>query len=345
MDSEHSAASIQSLIDAFTPREGIPLPGQGRTLERWKLLSNVAAAHGAVAIKLFEAHADALAILAEVEQAIPAPGTNWAVWAAEPPDARVRMSTVPGGHGQAHRALAASAGMAGHAAPVRLHGRKAWCSGANQVSHALLTCWDEAGAARLVAIDLHAPGVTVTTDGWHAVGMRDTCSGDVVMEHCAALCLGGPGAYYDRPGFWQGGAGIAACWYGAAIPLALAVLGIVQCRKDPHAAAHLAAIDGELHAAAALLRETAAWIDDNPAGDAFAAAMRVRAVVEGAVQRAIHRAGNVLGAGPLCRNDRLARLYADLPVFMRQSHAERDLAALGERLAQGAVDHGFDASL
>ena len=30
----------------------------------------------------------------------------------------------------------------------------------------------------------------------------------------------------------------------------------------------------------------------------------------------------------------LARLSADLPVFLRQSHAERDLAALGEQLAR-----------
>lgn len=345
MDSETSATSTQSQLDALIPRDGIPLPGHGRTLERWKLLSAVAAAHGAVAIKLFEAHADALAILAEVGQAAPAPGTRWAVWAAEPPDARVRMSGIPGGRGQAHHALAASAGMPRHATPVRLHGRKAWCSGASQVSHALLTCWDDAGAARLVVIDVHAPGVTVTADGWHAVGMRDTGSGDVVLEDCAALCLGGPGAYCDRPGFWQGGAGIAACWYGAAIPLALAVRDRVRRGKDPHGAAHLAAIDGDLHAAAALLCETAAWIDAHPATDAFTPAMRVRAVVEAAVQRVIHRAGNVLGAGPLCRNDRLARLYADLPVFMRQSHAERDLAALGERLAEGADEQGFDTSL
>jgi len=31
----------------------------------------------------------------------------------------------------------------------------------------------------------------------------------------------------------------------------------------------------------------------------------------------------------LCRNPRFARAMADLPVYLRQSHAERDLAALG----------------
>jgi hypothetical protein len=47
----------------------------------------------------------------------------------------------------------------------------------------------------------------------------------------------------------------------------------------------------------------------------------------------IDHATRALGAGPLCRNARFARALADLPVFLRQSHAQRDLAALGERLA------------
>ena len=37
-----------------------------------------------------------------------------------------------------------------------------------------------------------------------------------------------------------------------------------------------------------------------------------------------------LGAGPLSRDARHAALTADLPVYLRQSHAEADLAGLGE---------------
>lgn len=345
MDCATPQDHIASLFAALTPAEGIPLPGRGRTLARWQLLSAVAAAHGAVIIKLYEAHADALAILAEVAHATPAGDTTWAIWAAEPPDARVSMAAMPGAPDDAQRRLALQAGMAGPLAPVRLHGRKAWCSGAAAVSHALLTCRDEAGAARLALIDARAPGVTVTGEGWHAAGMRATGSGDVLLDDCAALCIGGPGAYLDRPGFWHGGAGIAACWYGAVTPLARAVRDTVLRHQDPHAAAHLGAIDGELRAAAALLRETADWIDADPAADAFVPAMRVRAVVEAAARRVLHRAGNVLGAGPLCRDPRLAQLYADLPVFLRQSHAERDQAALGARLADDAGGRAFDHAL
>ncbi|BDB26722.1 acyl-CoA dehydrogenase family protein [Cupriavidus sp. P-10] len=351
MDCTPPENRIASLFAALSPREGIPLPGRGQTLARWQLLSAVAATHGAVVIKLFEAHADALAILAEVAHATAAADTTWAIWAAEPPDARVGMTAMPGEPDEAQCRLALQAGkadmagMAGPLTPVRLHGRKAWCSGAAAVSHALLTCRDEAGSARLALIDARAPGVTVTGDGWHAVGMRDTGSGDVLLDDCAALCIGGPGAYIDRPGFWHGGAGIAACWYGAVTPLARAVRDTVQRHQNPHAAAHLGAIDGELRAAAALLRETAAWIDAHPAADAFVPAMRVRAVVEAAARRVMHRAGNVLGAGPLCRDQRLAQLYADLPVFLRQSHAERDQAALGARLADDAGGPAFEHAL
>lgn len=328
-----NALLLDALIAAQADLGGVPFPGEGHTRLRWQRFAAMARDHGAVAIKLFEAHADALAILHEVVGATPDSTSRWAVWAAEPPSARVQAT-----HGVDidTRALAASAG-AIDAPSLVLNGRKAWCSGAGAVTHALLTCHDESGPL-LAAIDMRGPGVTVTADGWHAVGMGATRSGDVVLHDCPALQIGKPRAYLERPGFWHGGAGIAACWYGAALPFVAAVRTIVDKHGDPHAAAALGAIDGDLRAAAALLRETAAWIDAHPHDDAFAPAMRVRTVVESAVQRVMHHAGNVLGAGPLCRDARLAALFADLPVFLRQSHAERDLAALGRAVCRFADD-------
>ncbi|WP_194946442.1 acyl-CoA dehydrogenase family protein [Cupriavidus sp. U2] len=322
--------TLGSLIARYDTPDGMPPPGHGQTLARWRCFSDVAATHGAVAIKLFEAHADALAILLEVAQARPPRDTRWAVWAAEPPDARVHARAAMDTD---IRPLAARTGLAG-GRPLRLDGRKAWCSGAQAVSHALVTCHDGNGGALMAAIDLHGAGVRITSEGWHAVGMRDTGSGDVMLDNCPALQIGPAGAYLDRPGFWHGGAGIAACWYGAVLPFEQAVRRAVCRHGDPHAAAHLGAIDSDLRATAALLRETAGWIDAHPKDDAYVPAMRVRATVEATVQRVMQRAGNVLGAGPLCRDARLAALFADLPVLLRQSHAERDLALLGDRLSQ-----------
>ena len=45
--------------------------------------------------------------------------------------------------------------------------------------------------------------------------------------------------------------------------------------------------------------------------------------------------GRAVGAGPYCKDPHFAQLMADLPVYTRQSHAERDLAGLGELVAGG----------
>ncbi len=37
---------------------------------------------------------------------------------------------------------------------------------------------------------------------------------------------------------------------------------------------------------------------------------------------------------PFCRSSHFARLSADLPVYLRQSHAERDLAELGQQVTR-----------
>lgn len=327
------------MVEAYAGDAGIPLPGTGGTLARWRLFATIGARHGAVAIKLFEAHADALAILSEIADATPAAHTRWGVWAAEPPDARVSAQSDPRAQVDELR-LATGLHDTASAQPLLLSGRKAWCSGAIDVSHALVTC-HQGDTGLLAAIDLHGPGVTITEEGWHAVGMAATHSVDILLDDCPALQVGPPRAYLDRPGFWHGGAGIAACWYGAVLPFAEAVRQAVRRHGDAHAAAHLGAIDSALHATAAQLRDTAAWIDAHPRDDAFVPASRLRATVEATVLGVIGRAGSVLGAGPLCRNPRLAALFADLPVFLRQSHAERDLAKLGMAVAEDATLEGL----
>ena len=65
--------------------------------------------------------------------------------------------------------------------------------------------------------------------------------------------------------------------------------------------------------------------DDGPR----ALALATRAVVETAAQSVLEHAGRALGARPFCMDARFAAMAADLPVFLRQSHAERDLEALG----------------
>jgi len=286
----------------------LPLPGSGRTLERFQSLAAVGA-HDLGVCKLYEGHTDALAIIEQLGGRVQA-GSTWGMWAAEPPNARLRVSH------QGQR--------------VTLHGRKAWCSGAAVVSHGLVTAWDEQDRQQLVAVALDQPGVTITDQGWQAVGMATTGSVEVLFDGAVGEAIGGPADYLSRPGFWQGGIGIAACWYGAAQGLAQHLQQHCAEREEPHALAHLGAVDRALHAAATVLRSSASSIDAAPLDNAECLARRARAVVEDAAEQVIRHVGHALGAGPYCKDRRFARLSADLPVFLRQSHAERDLAALGQ---------------
>jgi alkylation response protein AidB-like acyl-CoA dehydrogenase len=293
----------------------LPQPGSGNTAERWRALARIASEDLSLA-KVFEGHTDAFAILAELAPARAMPAGICGVWAAESSNARVSIGARDG--------LATT-----------LTGTKLWCSGAAICDHALVTCWAEDAGPYLAAVDMSAPGVRIGTDGWNAVGMADTRSVCVHFDHVAATLVGAEGAYLDRPGFWHGGAGIAACWYGGAMALAEELVAHLGPRPDAIKLAHLGAVDRALGDASASLREAAAWIDDSPHDDARQIALRVRASVEAAALSVLDHAGRALGASAFCLNRRFARAAADLPVYLRQSHAERDLAALGRLAFEG----------
>ncbi|WP_166215718.1 acyl-CoA dehydrogenase [Pseudomonas atagonensis] len=300
---------LRALVEAGLDR--LPMPGSGDTLARFQSLATVGA-HDLGLCKLYEGHTDALAIIEQLGGS-PTPGSTWGMWAAEPPQARVQVS--PAGH------------------LVQLNGRKAWCSGASVLSHALLTAWDADDQQQLVAVALDQPGVNITGQGWQAVGMAATGSVEVLFEGAEAQAIGNPGDYLQRPGFWQGGIGIAACWYGAARQIGQALRLHCAQREEPHALAHLGAVDSALQSAADVLRFSALHIDAHPAANAELLARRARAVVEQTAEQVMREVGRALGAGPFCKDRHFARLIADLPVFLRQSHAERDLAALGQLIA------------
>jgi hypothetical protein len=319
-----AAQWLGTLIRAGLDR--LPPPGGGATQLRWQALAMVAA-HDLSLAKLYEGHTDALAIFGELGVAPTGSGSDasWGVWAAEAPQGRAVIS----------------AEAAGADGTVRLNGAKCWCSGAAGASDALLTAWHADGRGpQLVSVALRQSGVRVDASAWQAVGMAGSASLDVAFDHARARLVSAPGAYLDRPGFWQGGAGIAACWYGGALALAEALRTAVRqapaAQRSPFRLAALGQVDVALQATAALLRESAAWIDAHPAADASAVALRVRLRAEEAATLTLAEVGRALGATPFCRDARFARAAADLPVFIRQSHAERDLATLGERTLDAA---------
>ena len=319
--SSRAAALLDELVTRRLDR--LPAPGSGATLQRWQALA-VVAAHDLSLAKLYEGHTDALAILAELDApAAAAPNTTWGVWASEAPQGRTRFEG------------------AGSEGRVTLYGNKCWCSGATSASHALVTAWgDDGRGPQLVRVALRQPGVAVHTGGWHGVGMAGSASVDVGFDGAVGHSVGGIGAYLARPGFWQGGAGIAACWYGGALGLAAvlrdSLAGTPDGARDRFRLAALGKTDLSLQACAALLRDAAAWIDAHPLADASEVALRVRLGAEACARAVLDEVGRALGATPFCRDAAFARRAADLPVFIRQSHAERDFVALGERLLMPA---------
>lgn len=289
----------------------LPLPGSGNTAARWRALAELTEKN-VVAGRLAEAHTDAVAILAELRAPKPLPGRLWGVWAAEAPDA-VLTARQRGG-------------------VVALEGAKAWCSGAGLCDHALVSARLPDGARGLFAVAMGDDGVHPQPSTWHNAGMAGSDTRSVEFDGATGIPVGNPGDYLDRPGFWHGAIGVAACWLGGAKAVAKP---LYRKARDEHALAHLGAVDAALWAAEAALSAAADEVDADPADRAGVAelrARRVRAIVESAVDETIARTGRALGPGPLTQDADHAARVADLGMYVRQSHAERDLAALG-RLA------------
>jgi alkylation response protein AidB-like acyl-CoA dehydrogenase len=293
-------------------RLDLPLPGSGRTAERWQSLAELAE-NDIVAGRLAEAHVDAVAILAELGGDAPRADELWAVWAAESADAAL-TATIRGDS-------------------VLLSGTKPWCSGAGLCTHTLVTARLEDGKRGLFAVSLTEPAVRPLPSTWRNQGMAESDTRSVQFTGAAAVSVGNPGDYLNRPGFWHGAIGVSACWLGGARAVAAPLYARAgRDTVDAHTLAHLGAVDAALAAAEAILALAAARIDDDPfneSGTAELLARRTRAVVEHAVDETLVRTGRALGPGPLVQDGAHARRVADLTVYVRQSHAERDLAELG----------------
>ena len=289
----------------------LPLPGGGGTATRWRRLAELAETD-VTAGRLAEAHLDAVAILAELDGPTPQPGQWWGVWAAESGNA-VLSAREQG-------------------STATLDGTKVWCSGAALCTHALVTARLPSGERALFAVDLHAHGVRPLPSTWRNAGMAESDTRSVQFTSTPAVPVGRPGEYLSRPGFWHGAAGVAACWVGGARAVA-APLYARAAGADAHTLAHLGAVDAALAAADATLKAVADEFDADPLnrkGRAELLARRARAVAETAVDQALARTGRALGPGPLSMDGAHAARVADLSIYVRQSHAERDLARLGE---------------
>ena len=181
----------------------LPLPASGRTAERWQRLAQLAE-DDIVAARIAEAHVDAVAILHELGGKPPDSDQLWGVWAAESSDAAVIASKVSGG-------------------AIILNGTKVWCSGAGFCTHALVTARLDDGRRGLFAVPVSEPAVKALPTTWWNVGMAGSDTRAVQFTNAHAVAVGDPDDYLNRPGFWHGAIGVAACWLAegrrAVVPL------------------------------------------------------------------------------------------------------------------------------
>jgi len=321
--------AVRAIRFAVDTARLLPQPGAGQTRLLFDALASASAAD-LTAARVLEAHTDALTILRQARgdaaaASLGVDSQSWGVFAAEGPGLRLSATRATG--------TADDTGW-------QLDGTKPWCSLAGSLSHALVTAHTtpagaEPGHRRLFALDLGDPGVRVHEGSWVATGLTQVPSGPVDFSAVPAVPVGDDDWYLSRPGFSWGGIQVAACWWGGAVGVARQLRTAAEGRApDQIMRAHLGAVDLALAAAGAALADAADAID---AGEAVGAegtllAARVRGLVARTVDEVLTRVGHALGPAPLALDARHARRVADLTLYVRQHHAERDDAALGASL-------------
>jgi alkylation response protein AidB-like acyl-CoA dehydrogenase len=310
---------VQSQFEEFVSVDGavLPLPGSGSTWDRFTTLARWSSVDLSLG-RLCEGHADALAILAEADMKPFDTQASYGVWAAR--GSRSRTIAEPAGGGW------------------RLSGSKEFCSGASILDRALVTAETSLG---YLLFDVAVSDVVETRhdDSWPATGMADSISltldfGGAVVED--AQVVGPAGFYTQRPGFWFGAAGVAACWYGGAVGLVNDLVDSVGPEPGEHVLADLGLAVSSLESMRCVLKSVAQDFDDDPLDEGRQAQFRAlvaRQVAHDRATEVLSRVASAGGARPLCHNEAESRRAADLYVYLAQHHGGADAAALGRIMA------------
>ena len=149
-------------------------------------------------------------------------------------------------------------------------------------------------------------GISVHSERWQAVGMCGSASLDVMFDDAKGQLVGRVGDYLSRPGFWQGGAGIAACWHGGAVFLASALHQAVAKAANAPYATRVAAAKALRRLKAPALTGTdnelvllaAPVVAVPPALNVYAADIRFDSVATGTPAQQLDKAAAILAIRP-----------------------------------------------
>jgi alkylation response protein AidB-like acyl-CoA dehydrogenase len=319
-DGRESGVRIWLELRAIAAGAGSTLakPGSGGTTSRLAALADWAARDLSLA-RLLEGHVDALAILDEAGLE-PESGAVYGVWASRPRGGGTTARLTPSGW--------------------HLTGTKPFCSGSTRLDRALVTAECDDGY-RLFDISVAENVVRVHPGSWPAVGMADSLSDTLDFGGPpvpATRVVGPAGFYLERPGFWFGATGVAACWYGGARGLVGAVLRSVGPHPSELVVMELGHAVAHIDLMRRALQQAAGEIDADPtdlSGEAKRRALVVRHAVHHAAQEVLVHAAAAGGARPFCLDAEQARRVADLYVYLAQHHGPHDAYVLGAMACEG----------
>ncbi len=292
----------------------LPFPGLGNTAERFRTLRAEAAADASVG-RLFEAHADALAISFEAGISPPLQSAL-AVWASGS-TASTRVEEGVDG--------------------TRLNGKRSFCGGATIVDAALMTT-DSPEGERLVFVRLNQPGISVDTGTWRTEAFREAGVSTVYFDNVRIdvdSFIGPPGWYGQREGFWFGAVGVAAVWAGMADTL-IDALPVVRRKRDDVSRIATGAIEASMWAVSALLEQAAMQLDEiatipdrsDRIRVAKSIALCTRHTVRSHLEVAMSAFDQEVGPALMAFEKDLARSRMELSMSLGQAHGPRDLLVL-----------------
>ena len=306
-----TANDVRSLMSSGALH--LPLPGSGGTDHRLVALADIARRFPVGVARVSEAHADAIAILAEAGREA-TPGAVYGVWASQHAK-----------HGVIHDAEGG-----------RIDGSIGFASGLGMVDRALVTAHTASGMV-LIDVDVVSgcPSQTIRFDtgGWSTPALADTSTGSVTFAGHVVTpdhVVGEPGWYLHRIGFWHGACAPAACWAGAAVGLVEAAESYVG--DDPHRRAHHGALLAHAWSLDAMLRSAGTQIDAAPtdAAEAERVARSLRFAVATICRDVMDRFGRAFGPRPVTQDADITQRILDLDLYIKQHHAERELPAISE---------------
>jgi alkylation response protein AidB-like acyl-CoA dehydrogenase len=268
--------------------------------------------------RLCEGHADSMAILAEAGMR-PVSGAAYGVWASRSKSTATTAERFVGGW--------------------KLSGVKEFCSGSGIIDRALVAATTDEGQ-RMFDISVAEHVASVMPGSWPSIGMAASMSetlefaGPLISDEFAV----GPSEFYvNRPGFWFGSAGVAACWYGGAKALVDELAEWLGSEPSDFALLDLGVAVSAVEAMRHALKSAAGDFDEDPADERHRAQFRAlvtRGVVHDAALTVLEKVASAGGARPLCHDEAQSRRVADLYIYLSQHHGNTDAAAIGRAFMQ-----------